>query len=110
MFTLGARAAQDDESALHALGDFTANARLLLLSLVAIPIGILSAYVAVALLALIAFFTNVFFFQRFSFAPASPAMHTLGGVVILAPIVGGIIIGFTWRSRLPRPPRPGPPP
>ncbi len=97
MFTPGARAAQDDESALHALGDFTANARLLLLSLVAIPIGIISAYVAVALLALISFFTNVFFFHRFSFAAASPAMHTLGPWVVLAPIVGGLIIGFMAR-------------
>src|SRR5690349_303447 len=97
MFTPGARAAQDDESALHALGDFTANARLLLLSLVAIPIGIISAYVAVALLALISFFTNVFFFQRVSFAAASPAMHTLGPWVVVAPIVGGVIIGFMAR-------------
>ena len=97
MFNFGARAAQDDESALHALGDFTANARLLLLSVVAIPIGIISAYVAVALLALIAFFTNVFFFQRFSLAPASPAMHPLGAFVILVPIAGGLIIGLMAR-------------
>src|SRR3954471_17677656 len=97
MFKFGARAAQDDESALHALGDFTANARLLLLSVVAIPIGIISAYVAVVLLALIAFFTNVFFFQRFSLAPASPAMHPLGAFVILVPIAGGLIIGLMAR-------------
>jgi hypothetical protein len=85
MFNLGARAAQDDESALHTLGDFTANARLLLLSLVAIPIGIISAYVAVGLLSLINFFTNLFFFQRFSLAAASPAAHLLGGVVVIVP-------------------------
>src|ERR1041385_8273895 len=97
MFTPVARAAQDDESALHALGDFTANARLLLLSLVAIPIGIISAYVAVALLSLINFFTNLFFFQRFSIAAASPATHMLGPWVVLAPIVGGLIIGFMAR-------------
>ena len=69
MFLFGARAAQDDESALHALGDFTANARLLLSS-VAILIGIISAYVAVALLSLLNFFTNLFFFQRFTIAAA----------------------------------------
>src|ERR1051325_126557 len=109
MFTLGARAAQDDESSLHALGDFTANARLLLLSLVAIPIGIISAYVAVALLALISFFTNVFFFHRFSFAAASPAMHTLGPWVVLAPIVGGLIIGVMARYWPQRVPGDGPP-
>jgi CIC family chloride channel protein len=97
MFTLGARAAQDDESALHALGDFTANARLLLLSLVAIPIGILSAYVAVGLLSLINFFTNLFFFHRFSIAAASPAAHTPGAFVVAVPVVGGLIIGLMAR-------------
>src|SRR5262245_58876405 len=97
MFLFGARAAQDDESALHALGDFTANARLLLLSAVAILIGIISAYVAVALLSLINFFTNLFFFQRFSIAAASPAMHTLGWVVVIIPVVGGLIIGLMAR-------------
>ena len=73
------------ESALHALGDFTANARLLLLSSVAILIGIISAYVAVGLLSLITFFTNLFFFQRLSFAAASPAAHMLGGLVVISP-------------------------
>ena len=97
MFNLGARAAQDDESALHALGDFTANARLLLLSSVAIIIGIISAYVAVALLSLINFFTNLFFFQRFSIAAASPAEHMLGGVVVIIPIIGGLVIGLMAR-------------
>ena len=97
MFNLGARAAQDDESALHALGDFTANARLLLLSSVAIIIGIISAYVAVALLSLINLFTNLFFFQRFSIAAASPAMHMLGGVVVIIPVIGGLVIGLMAR-------------
>jgi H+/Cl- antiporter ClcA/CBS domain-containing protein len=97
MFPFSGHAPREDESGLHSLGDFTANARLLLLSLVAIPIGILSAYVAVALLALIAFFTNLFFFQRISFAAASPAMHHLGYLVVAIPIVGGLIIGFMAR-------------
>jgi len=97
MFNLGARAAQEDESALHTLGDFTANGRLLPLSLVAIPIGIISAYVAVGLLSLINFFTNLFFFQRFSLAAASPAAHMLGGVVVIVPIIGGLVIGLMAR-------------
>src|SRR5262245_4538596 len=97
MFLFGARAAQDDESALHALGDFTANARLLLLSSVAILIGIISADVAVALLSLINFFTNLFFFQRFTIATASPATHSLGGFVVVIPVVGGLVIGLMAR-------------
>src|SRR3954464_10244694 len=97
MFNFGARAAQDDESDLHALGDFTANARLLLLSCVAILIGIISAYVTVALLALINFFTNLFFFHRFSIAAASPAAHTLGSFIVVVPVIGGLIIGLMAR-------------
>ena len=85
MFLFGARAAQDDESALHARGDFTANARLLLLSSVAILIGIISAYVAVALLSLINFFTNLFFFQRFTIAAAFQRRSRLDPVVRSAP-------------------------
>jgi H+/Cl- antiporter ClcA len=76
------------------LGDFTATPRLLGLSLLAIGIGIVGAYVAKALLALIAFFTNVFFFQRFTIQNASPADNTLGYWAILVPVAGGLIIGF----------------
>ena len=97
MFLFGARAAQDDESALHALGDFTANARLLLLSSVAILIGIISAYVAVGLLSLINFFTNLFFFHRLSMTAASPAAHMLGAIVVIVPVIGGLIIGLMAR-------------
>jgi H+/Cl- antiporter ClcA len=97
MSTSAGRAAQGDESALDALGDFTANARILLLSSVAIVIGIISAYVAVALLSLITFFTNLFFFQRLSLTPVSPAAHTLGVFVVAVPVVGGLIIGLMAR-------------
>ena len=69
----------------------------LLLSSVAILIGIISAYVAVGLLSLITFFTNLFFFQRLSFAAASPAAHMLGGLVVIVPVIGGVIIGLMAR-------------
>ena len=67
------------------------------LSSVAILIGIISAYVAVALLSLINFFTNLFFFQRFSIGAASPATHMLGGFVVVIPLVGGLVIGLMAR-------------
>jgi hypothetical protein len=53
--------------------------------------------VAKALLALINLFTNLFFFQTWSAAPASPAAHTLGPLVIGAPVVGALIIGVMAR-------------
>jgi CIC family chloride channel protein len=78
-------------------GDFTATARMLPLSALAVGIGVLGAYVATALLALIAFFTNLFFFQRLSLAPASPASHTLGLLGVLVPVVGCVVIGLMAR-------------
>ena len=60
------------------LGDFTATPRMVTIGLLAIGIGVVSAYVARALLLLISFFTNLFFFQRISTASVSPADNTLG--------------------------------
>jgi CIC family chloride channel protein len=79
------------------LGDFTATPRLLLIALFAVAIGAVSAYVAWALLRLIGFFTNVFFFQRLSTALVTPEAHTLGPFVIAVPVVGALIIGFMAR-------------
>ncbi len=79
------------------LSDFTADRRLILLSLLAAAIGIISAWLAVALLGLIAFFTNLFFFGRLSFAPASPADHTLGWLVLAIPVAGGLVVGVMAR-------------
>jgi hypothetical protein len=44
-----------------------------------------AAYVAAGLLKLISFFTNLFFFQRFSTAQVSPAASHLRPLVILVP-------------------------
>jgi H+/Cl- antiporter ClcA len=79
------------------IGDFTAGPRTIPIAALAVVLGIGSAYVAAALLTLIAFFTNVFFFQRFSTAPASPAEHHLGLLGVLVPVVGCLIIGVMAR-------------
>ena len=79
------------------LGDFSANWRLIPISLAAIAIGLLSAYVALALLKLIGLFTNLFFFQRWDFTLVSPAGNQLGLLVILVPVVGALIIGLMAR-------------
>jgi len=78
-------------------GDFTATPRLLLLALIGCGLGVLSAYLSVWLLTLINACTNLFFFQRLSTAPASPANHTLGPWVILVPVAGSLIIGLMAR-------------
>jgi H+/Cl- antiporter ClcA/CBS domain-containing protein len=87
----------ESEPHLQHLGDFTLTTRVLPISALAIVIGVFAAYVAAALLKLIGFFTNLFFYQRFSDTLASPAGHHLGPYVILVPIVGALIVGVMAR-------------
>jgi len=79
------------------LGDFTVTPRVLSVSALAIIVGIISAFVASALLNLIDLFTNIFFYQRWSFALVRPAGNHLGVFVILVPVVGALIVGFMAR-------------
>ena len=79
------------------LADFTRDKRILLLSVMAVVIGVMSAVVAKALVWLIAVFTNLTFYQRFSSDFISPTNHHLGAFVILAPVAGGLIIGLMAR-------------
>ena len=79
------------------LGDFTTSPRVLIVSMLAFAIGLIAACVAKALLALIALATNIFFFQRLSFAPALPQDATLGWGIVLVPVAGGLIIGVMAR-------------
>jgi H+/Cl- antiporter ClcA len=77
--------------------DFSTDRRLLLLCVIAAIIGGFSTVAAWALLNLIRFFTNLFFFQTFSFADRSPAAHHLGVWVILVPVLGSVIVGLMAR-------------
>jgi H+/Cl- antiporter ClcA len=79
------------------LGDFTTTPRLIPISVIAIAIGILSAYVALALLRMIGLFTNLFFFQRWSTDLTSPATNHLGLWEVLVPVAGALVIGLMAR-------------
>jgi H+/Cl- antiporter ClcA len=79
------------------IGDFTATRRMIFVALIAIAIGVLATFVAKLLLDLIALFTNLFYFHRWSTAPASPADHALGIASVGVPIVGALIIGMIAR-------------
>jgi H+/Cl- antiporter ClcA len=86
------------------LGDFSAGIRLLWIAALAIVVGALCAFVAVALLALIGFFTNLFYHgQITSFSltnlprPLGPNDGPLGYGVVLVPVIGGLIIGLMAR-------------
>ncbi len=83
--------------AFHELGDFTTTTRVVTMTLLAIPIGVVASFVALALLRLIGLFTNLFFFQRLSFDLASPAGNHLGWLELFVPVVGGLVIGLMAR-------------
>jgi len=82
------------KNSLKELGDFTATPRMIPISLLAIAIGFVAAYVAWALLRLIGFFTNVFYYGHAGTALVSPAGNHLGWFAILVPAAGGLIVGY----------------
>jgi H+/Cl- antiporter ClcA/CBS domain-containing protein len=79
------------------LGDFTMTSRVLTISGLAILIGFVSAFIALALLRLIGIFTNLFFFHRWGTAMVSPAGNHLGLWEVAVPVVGALIIGVMAR-------------
>ena len=76
-------------------GDFTANTRLIWLSVLAIPIGVACAFVAIGLQRLIGLFTNIFYFQQF---------HIPGEASFRRPSARAGIAG-DWRAHRRRPDR-----
>jgi H+/Cl- antiporter ClcA/predicted transcriptional regulator len=74
------------------------DARVVFMSLLSIGVAVAAAFVARALIQLIAWVTNVSFFGEFSFhADHSLADNHLGLWVICIPVIGGIIVGFMAR-------------
>jgi len=86
-----------NHEAIGKLGDFTLAPRTILISLLAICIGVLSAFIALILLRLIGLITNLTFYQRWDFSLVSPANNTLGVLVILVPVVGSLLVGLLAR-------------
>ncbi len=69
-------------------------------SALATVLGVLAGLVAYGLYDLIGLFTNLAFYQRFSFrflSPSAERVHQLGLWVVLVPVVGGLIIGLMVR-------------
>jgi len=81
----------------NVLGDFTATKRLLPISGLALAIGVVAAFVALALLQLIGLFTNLFYFGRWSTALVSPSGNHLGIIAVLVPVGGALMIGLMAR-------------
>jgi chloride channel protein, CIC family len=85
------------ESTREKLGDFTITPRVVFIASLAAVIGLVSAFIAAALLKLIGLFTNLFFFQRWGTSMASPATNHLGWWEVLVPVAGALIIGLMAR-------------
>jgi len=73
------------------------NKRVLYLSLQSIFNAILIGFIAKGLVFLIDGITNLCFYGKFSFAPASPAENHLGWFVLCIPIIGSLIVGLMAR-------------
>jgi CIC family chloride channel protein len=82
---------------LRKLGDFTTTMRVLPIAGLAMVIGVIGAYVALALLRLIGLFTNLFYYHRVGSALVSPAGNHLGWWAVLVPVAGGLVIGVMAR-------------
>ena len=80
------------------LGDFTVGRRVLLLCAIALPVGAVSAGVSWCLLRLIGLITNAVFYQRLDTRIVAPGGHHHSPLLILlAPVLGGLVIGLMAR-------------
>lgn len=79
------------------LRDFDVDRRLLLLSAMAVVVGLAGVASAWALLHLINLATNIAYYGRLSAGPADPTLTTFGPATVLIPIAGCLIIGFMAR-------------
>jgi H+/Cl- antiporter ClcA len=79
------------------LADHSADWRMLWLAAAALIVGSFGALGAAILLSLIAAATNLFWFGRFSMAPARISDNALGLAVLVIPVLGSLIIGFMAR-------------
>ena len=71
--------------------------RIIVLCLLSIMIGAFATVIAKVLLLSIAFFTNLFWFQQFSFQNIELANYQFSPIYILVPVIGGLIVGFMAR-------------
>ena len=78
-------------------GDFTTTPRVILISLMAIVIGVISAFIALGLLRLIGLITNFAYLHRFNTTVTPIQDNTIGWGVLFIPAIGGLIIGLMAR-------------
>ncbi len=88
----------DLPSGVRRLGDFSLDRRALPIIAAALPIGAASAVVAFGLLRLIGLITNLVFYGRARTSLVAPgAQHHSPLLIVLAPVLGGLLIGLMAR-------------
>jgi CIC family chloride channel protein len=84
------------------LRDYSADSRILYVSVLAAGLGSVSAVAAWALLEMIALFTNLFYFHRWSFVAHDPWQSGVHWWSPLMPVLGGLLVGLIARYLSPR--------
>lgn len=84
------------------LRDYSADSRILYVSVLAAGLGSVSAVAAWALLEMIALFTNLFYFHRWSFVEHDPWQSGVHWWSPLMPVLGGLLVGLIARYLSPR--------
>jgi H+/Cl- antiporter ClcA len=73
------------------------NARVVWIAGLSCAIAVAAALIAQLLTRMIGLITNIAFYHRVVFAPASPAGNQLGASVVLVPVLGSLIVGVMAR-------------
>ena len=84
------------------LRDYSADSRILYVSVLAAGLGAVSAVAAWTLLEMIALATNAFYFHRLSNKEVDPWMSGVHWWSPLMPVLGGLIVGLIARYLSPR--------
>lgn len=79
------------------LRDFSAGPRMMMLSALGLVLGAAGAALAWILLHLIYACTNLFYYQRLSWAYSTPAQNQMHWLAVFMPVVGGVIVGLMAR-------------
>jgi chloride channel protein, CIC family len=79
------------------LGDFTTQPRVLLVAGIAVIVGTAGFIAGVLLLDLIRLFTNLAYFQQFSFTTPDLGHSPLGYGTVAVPVIGAFVIGLMAR-------------
>jgi len=86
-----------ENAELRRLGDFTTDARVLLIAAISTLVASAAVLTGIGLLSLIRLVTNVAYFGKFSLATPNIADSPLGLATFFVPIAGSLIIGFMAR-------------